>query len=416
MVTAANLRPRMNKQFSTISLSRLAIKSLGITLLLSFAASAEQTPNKSELTQTTPDTNVLFWSLEKRDQAFRDMESSLPSRVISAGEKAVNLPEGEKIDPVWNFAGRDWDIRTYMQDQRTAGVMVVHNGKIRLEQHGLNFTADQRWTSFSVAKSFTSTLVGAAIKDGYIKGIDDRLTNYIPELRGSGYDGVSVQQLLTMQSGVQWNEDYSDPESDVAKFLLTKSIDGVDPTILYMKNLKSEVAPGSRWQYNTGETNLIGVLVTKATGKTLSDYLTEKVWQPYGMESDAIWLLNDGGAEIGGCCFSARLRDYARFGLFALGGGMVNGESVVPDGWFEAAGTKQADIDRPGFGYGYQWWTYDDGSFAAQGIFGQGIFIDPKRNLVIASNSNWQTASPDEMKDKRNAFYAAVQAAVDAGE
>ena len=406
----------MNNIFSTTRVNRFALKSFAIALLFMFTACGEKKPVAQNQTQTTPDTNVLFWSLEKRDAAFRDMEKRLPSRVVSAGGSVAGLPDGKKIAPSWIFAGQSWETKSYMQDQRAAGVIVVHNGQVRLEQYGLDFSAEQRWTSFSVAKSFTSTLVGAAIKDGYIKSIDDQLTLYIPELAGSGYDGVTVQQLLTMQSGVQWNEDYSDPKSDVAQFLLTKSVDGVDPTILYMKNLRSEVEPGSRWQYNTGETNLIGVLVSKASGKTLSDYLSEKVWQPYGMEMDAIWLLNDGGAEIGGCCFSARLRDYARFGLFALGGGMVNGESIVPDGWFEAAGTKQAGIDRPGFGYGYQWWTYDDGSFAAQGIFGQGVFIDPKRNLVIASNSNWLTASPDKMKDKRNAFYAAVQAAVDNGE
>lgn len=356
---------------------------------------------------------MLFWTLEKRDVAFRDMQSNLPSRVVEAGEPTLKLPLGEKINPSWSFNGQDWDIERFMQDQRTAGLIIIHNGKVRCENYALDFTAEQRWTSFSVAKSFTSSLVGAAIKDGYIKSIDDQLTAHIPELKGSGYDGVSIKHLLTMTSGVQWTEDYADPESDVAQFLLTESVDGVDPIILYMKNLKSEVEPGTRWQYNTGETNLIGVLVTKATGKTLSDYLAEKVWQPFGMEMDAIWLLNDGNAEIGGCCFSARLRDFARFGLFALGGGVVNGESIMPEGWFQTAGTKQADIDRPGFGYGYQWWTYDDGSYAAQGIFGQGIFIDPNRNLVIASNSNWPTASPDDMKLRRNAFYAAMQVAID---
>ena len=386
---------------------------LGVSLLTGCADTSYRANDQSHF---TVDKNVLFWSLDKRDAAFRDMESRIPSRVVAAGKSILDLPAGEKINPGWAFDDQDWNIDLYMHDQRTAGVIVLHNGEVRLERYALDFNQEQRWTSFSVAKSFTSTLVGAAIKDGYIKSIDDRLTTYIPELIGSGYDGVSVKQLLTMTSGVQWNEDYSDPESDVAQFLLTESVDGIDPIILYMKNLQSEATPGTRWQYNTGETNLIGVLVNKATGKTLSDYFAEKVWQPYGMEMDAIWLLNDGGAEIGGCCFSARLRDFARFGLFALGGGVVNGGNVLPEGWFEAAGKKQANIDRPGFGYGYQWWTYDDGSFAAQGIFGQGIFIDPNRNLVIASNSNWLTASPDDMKEKRNAFYTAVQSVIDEGE
>ena len=301
-----------------------------------------------------------------------------------------------------------------MADQRAAGVIVVHNGKIRLEQYGLDYSAEERWTSFSVAKSFTSTLVGAAIQDGYIKSIDDPLTDYIPELKGSGYDEVTVKQLLTMTSGVRWNEDYEDPQSDVAQFTLTEAVDGVDPTIVYMKTLESEATPGTRWQYNTGETNLIGVLVIKATGKPLADYLSEKIWQPYGMGNEAIWILNKGGWEIGGCCISSTLRDYALLGQFAAGEGKINGQSVVPDGWFAAAGTKQADIGEPGFGYGYQWWTYDDGSYGAKGIFGQGIFIDPKRNLIIASSGNWPVAVDERLGQERDEFYFAVQRAIDA--
>jgi CubicO group peptidase (beta-lactamase class C family) len=224
---------------------------------------------------------------------------------------------------------------------------------------------------------------------------------------------VTVEQLLTMTSGVKWNEDYADPKSDVALFNNTKPVDGVDPIIVYMKTLESEAEPGTRWQYNTGETNLIGVLVAKATGKTISEYLSEKVWAPYGMSQDGEWLLNEGGKEIGGCCISATVRDYALFGQLAMNGGMIGDESIVPEGWFAKAGTKQADIDIPGRGYGYQWWTFDDGSFAGQGIFGQGIFIDPARKLVVASNSNWPSATPEEQGAQRIAFFNAVKAYLD---
>ena len=135
------------------------------------------------------------------------------------------------------------------------------------------------------------------------------------------------------------------------------------------------------------------------------------------MEQDGSWLLGNTGHEISGCCMQASTRDYARFGLFMLGGGVVNGKSVLPDGWIGQATTKQADIGEPGYGYGYQWWTQDDGSYAAQGIFGQGIFIDPKRKLVIASNSNWPQATDRQGGDQsaqRREFYKAVQAALDA--
>ncbi|MEH6589048.1 MAG: serine hydrolase domain-containing protein [Halioglobus sp.] len=359
------------------------------------------------------DKNVLFWTLEQRDKVFRQMDTFVATHTVEAGTNPIVLDVGTPLDLSWNNADGSWDIEGYMADQRAAGVIILHRGEIRLEQYAMDYSASGRWTSFSVAKSFTSTLVGAAIKDGFIKSIDARLTDYIPELSGSGYEGVTVRQLLTMTSGVRWNEDYEDPESDVALFNLQESIDGADPIVLYMKTLEREAPPGTRWQYNTGETNLIGVLVAEATGMNLAEYLTKKVWQPYGMQNDAAWILNDGGREIGGCCLSATLRDYALFGKFALDQGVVNGGSIVPDGWFAAAGTKQADIGAPGLGYGYQWWTYDEGSFAAQGIFGQGIFVDPGRDLVIASNGNWIVASDTVMKNRRNAFYRAVQAAID---
>lgn len=363
------------------------------------------------------DENVLFWTQDQRDNAFRQMEVLTTTRTIEAGDTVREIPAGKPLPALLPAAdgtdGAGISIDDYMADQRLAGLVVLQDGKARLEEYRMDFTKDDRWTSFSVAKSLVSTLVGAAIKEGFIKSLDDPLTTYIPELTGSGYDGVTVEQLLTMTSGVKWNEDYEDKNSDVAKFNTTKSKDGVDPVILYMKTLVNEAEPGTRWQYNTGETNLIGVLVAKATGKSLSEYLSEKVWKPYGMAKDAVWILNDGGKEIGGCCISATTRDFALFGQFAMNGGKIGDTSVVPDGWYEKAGTKQADIGMEGRGYGYQWWTYDDGSFAAQGIFGQGIFVDPKRKLVIASNGNWPRATPDDKKAGRDAFYRAVQAYLD---
>lgn len=356
--------------------------------------------------------DVLFWSVPQRDATFRAMDR-LPflaeSNVIASGDAVSPLPKG----PPLTIAGID----AYMQQQRSAALVIVHDGKLRFEKYGLDFGPDGRWTSFSVAKSLTSTLVGAAIKDGYIKSIDDKVTDYIPEMKGSAYDDVSIAQLLTMRSGVEWNEDYSDPKSDVARFNEHKAEPGVDVTASYLRSLPRAAAPGTRWNYNTGETNLIGLLVSKATKRKLADYLSEKIWKPLGMQQDASWLLGATGHEIGGCCIQAATRDMARFGLFMMNGGMIGGKSILPDGWVAAATIKQADIGVPGQGYGYQWWTNDDGSFAAQGIFGQGIFIDPKRKLVIASNSNWPTAtnsSPDGVEAIRERFYRSVQAAIDA--
>jgi CubicO group peptidase (beta-lactamase class C family) len=358
------------------------------------------------------DRDVLFWSIPQRDAAFRTMDRIpflVKSRVISADKNVYPLPKGAPLD-----VGIDVD--AYMKDQRTAGLVIIQDGKIRLEKYGLDFSGDGRWTSFSVAKSFTSTLVGAAIKDGYIKSINDKVSDYIPDLKGSVYDDVTIRQLLTMTSGVKWNEDYADPQSDVALFSAHKAEPGVDVTVSYMRKLKREVPPGTKWVYKTGETNLIGVLVSSATKKNLSDYLAEKVWRPFGMEQNASWLLGSTSHEISGCCMQASTRDFARFGLFMLAGGRAAGKSVLPDGWIAAATTKQADIGDAEFGYGYQWWTRNDGSYAARGIFGQGIFIDPKRKLIVASNSNWPQATDRQggnQGEKGVAFFKQVQLAID---
>jgi CubicO group peptidase (beta-lactamase class C family) len=355
------------------------------------------------------DKNVLFWTQDQRDNGFRALEKLATVRTIPAGGPVHAFEKGSPLK-------LDLDIDDYMKSQRNAGLLIVQDNKIRFEKYALGYGPEGRWTSFSVAKSFTSTLVGAAMKDGYIKSLDDKVTQYIPGLRGSVYDDVTVRQLLTMTSGVKWNEDYADPKSDVAQFALQKPVKGEDITVSYMKKLTREAPPGTKWVYKTGETNLIGVLVSSATGKKLSTYLSEKVWEPYGMEADAFWILGDTGHEISGCCISARLRDYARLGQFAMDGGIAGGKRVVPDNWFAQATTKQADIGQQGRGYGFQWWTNDDGSYAAQGIFGQGIFIDPKRKLVIASNGNWPKATdPETVGAERERFYKAVQAAVDAG-
>jgi CubicO group peptidase (beta-lactamase class C family) len=389
---------------------------LGILLVIAAAAggfwvSADK--DMKRLVSNLPtDANVLFWSIPQRDAAFRTMDR-LPvlakSNIIEAGDDVYPMPKSEPLD-----VGVDVD--AYMTAQRTAGLVIVHDGKIRLEKYGLDFSGDGKWTSFSVAKSFTSTLVGAAIKDGYIKSIDDKVSAYIPDLKGSVYDEVSIKQLLTMTSGVKWNEDYGDKNSDVARFNAHKAEDGMDVTISYMRKLPREAPAGTKWVYKTGETNLIGVLVSQATKKTLSRYLSEKIWAPFGMEQDASWLLGATGHEISGCCIQASTRDYARMGLFMLGGGIAGGKAVLPDGWIAAATTKQADIGAVENGYGYQWWTVNDGSYAAQGIFGQGIFIDPKRRLIIASNSNWPQATDRQGGDqaqKRGLFYKQVQLAID---
>jgi CubicO group peptidase (beta-lactamase class C family) len=390
----------------------IVLGALGAVLLAGGGWFAAQDKETRGLILALPtDRDVLAWSIPQRDAAFRAMDR-LPvlakANTVQPSATPLALPQGKPL----NVPGID----QYMGSQRTAGLVIVQDGKVRLERYGLDFDAKGRWTSFSVAKSFTSTLVGAAVQDGKIRSLEDKVSQYIPGLRGSAYDDVSVRQLLTMSSGVRWNEDYEDPQADVAKFNNWTPEPGMDATVSYMRRLPRAHAPGEVWHYNTGETNLIGMLVTSATGKSLASYLQEKVWQPAGMEAPATWLLSKSGHEIGGCCLQAATRDFARFGLFVLANGNAGGRQIVPADWYPQATVKQKDIGRPGKGYGFQWWTYDDGSFAAQGIFGQGIFIDPKRRLVIASNSDWTRANKGPEPEERERFYKMVQGLVDRGE
>jgi CubicO group peptidase (beta-lactamase class C family) len=354
--------------------------------------------------------DLLFWSQPQRDAAFRALDRLsflAKSRVIPAGATPSPLPPGPPL-------ALPLDIEAYMAGQRSAALIVLHDGKLRLERYGLDFDSGGRWTSFSVAKSITSTLVGAAVRDGYIKSMDDKVSQYIPEMKGSAYDDVNIRQLLTMTSGVKWNEDYADPNSDVARFNNHKPEEGVDALVSYMRKLPRAVPAGTRWLYSTGETNLVGILLSQATQKPLATYLSEKIWVPAGMEQQATWILSKTGQEISGCCIQAATRDFARFGQFILNGAMVDDKPILPEGWLAEATTARTPIGKPERGYGYQWWTYDDGTFSARGIFGQGIFIDPKRKLVIASNANWGGGATDPVAaPAREAFYKAVQKAVD---
>ena len=395
-----------------MKLKKFALGLVGVIALSSAAGWFSLDAETRGLLATLPtNRDVLFWTQAQRDAAFRALDR-LPvlakSRVVPAGGTPLPLPPGTALKlPL--------DVDAYMAGQRSAALLIVHDGKLRLERYGLGFDGGGRWTSFSVAKSITSTLVGAAIRDGHIRSLDDKVSDYIAPMKGSAYDAVSIRQLLTMTSGVQWNEDYADPKSDVARFNNHEPEPGVDALVSYLRRLPREVPAGTRWHYSTGETNLVGILVSEATKKPLSEYLSEKIWRPAGMEQQATWIVSRTGREISGCCIQAATRDFARFGLFILNGARgAHAQSIVPDGWLGEATTERTGIGRPGRGYGYQWWTYSDGSFAARGIFGQGIFIDPKRKLVIASNANWAGGATDAVaSEAREAFYRAVQKAVD---
>jgi CubicO group peptidase (beta-lactamase class C family) len=335
------------------------------------------------------------------------MEKIAPVRVIKRGKTVHPLPlASAQIDPTFSAGDKSYNTESYMREFRASGVLVIKNGKIVLERYGLGRGPKERWTSFSVAKSVTSTLIGAAVKDGKIKSLDDRVTLYIPELKGSAYDDVTVRQLITMTSGVKWNESYTDPNSDVAKVGLSILEPGVNPVVSYMRRLPREATPGSKFVYKTGETDLAGILLSNAVGEPLAQYLSDKVWRPYGMEQDGIWVEDVAGHERGGCCISMTLRDYGRMGQFMLDHGIANGHEVVPTGWTEDA-TARHVADPP---YGYFWWIVQ-GGYEAEGIFGQTLSVFPEDRLVVVINSAWPAAWSQEIDAVRMKYLAALRAA-----
>ena len=374
-----------------------------LSLSLGTAAFAAEPP------ALTP--SVLSWTPKQQAWGYRHMEDAFPAKVVARGATVRELPKAaQEINPTWTWQGKPQTIATYMKTMNTSGLLVLQDGKIVLERYGLGRTPQERWTSFSVAKSVTAMLVGAAIADGKIASLNDKVSTYLTELKGSAYDDVSVRQLISMSSGVKWNEDYEDPNSDVARVGLQVDEPGVNPVISYMRKLPRAHPPGSKFVYNTGETDLTGLLVSTAVGKSLSTYMSEKIWQPYGMEQDAVWMTDQGGHERGGCCLSLTLRDYARFGQFMLEAGVAQDKPMVPERWVELATSYQNDFGRER-GYGFFMWLIP-GGYAAEGIFGQQIFVFPQDKLVIAVNSAWASADKEQDWIAQEEMARAVRASL----
>lgn len=344
----------------------------------------------------TNDAGLLFWSEATRTDRFRHLEDFYPGLEVAAAPRVRAFPRGTPLD-----AATVAKIAPLIEIINAAGIMVLQDGKVRYEHYRLGFAPEQRWTSFSVAKSFTSTLLGAAVKDGAL-ALSDRVTEHLPGLAGTAYDGVTVEQVATMTSGVKWNEDYADPQSDVARMLTVAPVAGEPQSVTYAKTLVRDAPAGSKWAYKTLETNLLGDIVAAATGKSLAAYAKEKIVDPAGFAGGLFWMTDLTGRNIGGCCLSIRLSDYARMGQWVMEGGAHS----VPADWFSKATTKQAEVGG-GIGYGYQWWTNPQG-FGAQGIFGQYITVVPKQRLVIAVVSSHPVATGKVLSDARLALWHAI--------
>jgi CubicO group peptidase (beta-lactamase class C family) len=317
---------------------------------------------------------------------FRNIDRLFATRTVRRGATVKALPVQlmSLDDFAFDHEGQRYDLYDVLALNRVSGLLVLQDGHVRFEKYLLGNDESTRWMSMSVVKSITATLIGAAIQDGLIESIDDPVVRYLPRFAGSAYDGVTIRQLLMMASGVAWNETYTDPTSDRRRMLEAQIEQRPGAILDLMASLPRAAAPGTRWNYSTGETQLAGALVRAATGKPVAEYLSEKLWIPLGMESDATWWLEaPGGLEIGGSGLSATLRDYARFGLFLLNDGVIDGRRVLPEGWMEQAASRHV-IGGQEIEYGYMLWPLHDRSYAAIGIFGQFVFVDPDRALVVA--------------------------------
>ena len=379
---------------------------VAVLVLAGCAASTPVSPAAPTLGEQRQAT--LFWSQAEREAGFRRMHEIFPVDVAAAGGQPRPLPGGEPLalDPAL--------LDDYMDRHHVAGLMVLHDGKVRLLRQGLGFGPDDVWESYSVAKSVTSMLLGIALEEGHVASLDDLLPAYVPELAGTAYADVTVRQVLTMTSGVRWNEDYADPHSDVGQMYRGACVEGQAHVLSYLRRLPRAAAPGTRWNYNTAETDLLGIVVERATGRPLAHYLSETIWQPYGMAADAYWIKDEcDGSNTGGSGLSATLADYARLGQFMLDGGRIGGEPVVAAEWMDAAVRGHHPDGAPERGYGYQWWTEPDGSYSAVGIFGQMVHVDPSRRLVVAQLAAWPQATSSELVGARRNMLEAIKQAVD---
>lgn len=350
--------------------------------------------------------------------AYARVDRMFATRPILRGETPRRFPRGEEIAVRYTADGAERGVEDYFQRACVAGLLAIKRGRIVLERYSLGLTESTRWSSMSMVKSLTSTLVGAALRDGAIGSLDDKVSSYVPAVRGSAYDAVSVRDLMTMSSGVRWSEDYVDRNSHVNRY--SRSLGDKVPggVLALLGTLEAEHPPGTRFLYNTGDTYLLGCLLRAAVGEHLASYMTRKVWQPQGMEFDAFYTLeSEGGQEIGGSRAGMALRDFGRFGQFLLEGGA----GVLPEGWLEEAGRPAFQLDPAtnsfgADGYGYSWWL-QGGTLAAVGFAGQTLCIDPAEALVVVTLScrpqpPYAAAYAVDMKAERALFHQALVAAL----
>ena len=329
-----------------------------------------------------------------RTEHFQAMDRVFPSVPVRAGaDVRVLTPDERPIPARYAYAGEERETEAFLTRTETTGLVVLRADTLVHERYWSGWSDTSPATSWSVAKSVVSALVGIALAEGSIESLEDPVTRYLPELAGSGYEGVPLRHLLTMSSGVDFDEDYESNFSDI-NWIFIRSMALGRPMLDYYAELERAREPGIYNEYASSDTGVLALVLARATGMSLARYLETHLWQPAGMESDAFWSTDRSGAEIGFCCLNAVLRDWAGFGLLYLQDGMRNESRILPAGWVTRSVQPEAPHLEPGpnpashwtFGYGYNWWIPEDpedGEFTAIGVYGQYIYVNPARGVVV---------------------------------
>ncbi|MDB2503285.1 beta-lactamase family protein [Gammaproteobacteria bacterium] len=341
------------------------------------------------------------------------------SEPIPASDNPYTFPRRDFVLPeTFFFDGEQRLLSKELEHYKTDGLIVLHNGNLLYENYWNNNSANSKHIAFSVTKSFVSALVGIALDEGLIDNIEDPITKYLPDFNGTGYEGVRIKDILQMSSGVDFNEDYADPKSDINRFgrATARGSSFRD----FAKSLERGREPGTYHHYVSIDTQVLGFLLAEVTGMPLKEYLYKKIWNKIGMEDDAFFIVDNNSVEMALGGLNATLRDYAKFGELYLNRGKWNGEQVVPASWVDASHTTDGPHLKPGeselssspWGYGLQWWVpgFPDTDYTASGVYNQYIYIDPLTNVVIAktSSNHRYTSEKEYSKAAHVAIFRAI--------
>ncbi|SEW00462.1 hypothetical protein SAMN05444851_0811 [Aliiroseovarius sediminilitoris] len=352
--------------------------------------------------------NSLF-SEEKIVHNFSNMDQAFLTRTMSrGGTEPAALPQGTPL--TLPDGAEDW-----IAERSVTALVVLKNGAVRHESYHLGTDPEDRRISWSVAKSFLSALTGIVVEQGAIGSLDDPVELYAPELKDSAYEGATIRNVLNMSSGVVFNEDYLDFNSDINRMgrvlALGQSMDD------FVASLTETFAPpGETWQYVSIDTHVIGMVIRGASGQSIPELLERHVIQKMGFEADPYYVTDGYGVAfvLGG--LNLRTRDYARFGQMFLQDGHWNGQQIVPADWIAASTVPSAPTPTDEQRYGFQWWiapNAPDGEYFARGIYGQYIFIDTSRDVVIALNSADRKFRKEGVNDANIAMFRTIAAALD---